>query len=432
MKPPQVPAALAVPSTAQLTAHFRGVGEQVYVCTAASGTATYAWTLQKPDAKLLDAKGAVAGTHGAGPSWTAADGSSVTGKKLADAPAAAADAIPWLLIRAEKTAGRGIFSDVTLVQRVNTQHGKPPTTGCDAGAKGAEKRVAYTADYYFYKGGPVASSKTGQPGVTESAFGQLADGRKVTLYTLTNSAGAEARVITYGAILVSLKVPDRQGTLRDVVLGYDDLAGYVKDTSFLGATVGRYANRIAAGKFTLDGKSYQLDRNNGPNHLHGGAEGFYKKLWRAEPVKGDPAGVKLTYVSPDGEGGYPGTVTLTVTYTLTADNALRIDYHGTTDKPTVLNATHHSYFNLSGDPTKTILDELLTIDADKTTPVGSDMIPDRAAGPRRRDTPGLPGADANRRAHRRKRPATGVRQGVRPQLGASRRRQGGAPRCRAS
>jgi aldose 1-epimerase len=213
-------------------------------------------------------------------------------------------------------------------------------------------------------------------GVTEAPFGQLDDGRKVTLTTLTNSAGAEARIINYGAILVSLKVPDRQGTLRDVVLGYDDLAGYVKDKSFLGATVGRYANRIAGGKFTLDGKTYQLDLNNPPNHLHGGAEGFYKKLWHSEPVKGkDGPGVKLTYVSPDGEGAYPGKVTLTVTYTLTRDNALRIAYHGTTDKPTVLNATHHSYFNLSGDPTKPILDEQLTIDADKMTPVGSNLIP---------------------------------------------------------
>ncbi len=213
-------------------------------------------------------------------------------------------------------------------------------------------------------------------GVTQTAFGQLDDGRKVTLTTLTNSAGVEARIINYGAILVSLKVPDRQGTLRDVVLGYDDVNGYVKDKSFLGVTVGRYANRIARGKFTLDGKTYQLDINNPPNHLHGGAEGFYKKLWQSAPVKGkDGPGVKLTYVSPDGDAGYPGKVTLTVTYTLTSDNALRIAYHGTTDKPTLLNSTHHSYFNLSGDPTKPILDEQLTIDADKLTPVGADLIP---------------------------------------------------------
>jgi aldose 1-epimerase len=221
-----------------------------------------------------------------------------------------------------------------------------------------------------------ALKKTTGPSVVQAPFGTLEGGGKVTLFTLTNSAGAEVRIINYGAIVVSLKVPDREGKLRDVVLGYDDLAGYVQDKAFLGAIVGRYANRIAAGKFTLDGKSYQLDLNNGPHHLHGGAQGFYKKLWKAEKVsaKGDP-GVKLTYVSKDGEGGYPGKVTLTVTYTLTADNALRVDYVGTTDKPTVLNPTHHSYFNLSGDPTQTILDEELSIDADQTTPVGDGLIP---------------------------------------------------------
>jgi aldose 1-epimerase len=221
-----------------------------------------------------------------------------------------------------------------------------------------------------------ASPKRLQPSVAEAPFGILDDGGKVSLYTLTNSSGAEVRIINYGAIVVSLKVPDRQGKLRDVVLGYDDLAGYVKDKAFLGATVGRYANRIAGGKFTLDGKTYQLDLNNGANHLHGGAQGFYRKLWKAEKVTGKAGpGVKLTYVSPDGEGGYPGKVTLTVTYTLTADNALRIDYRGTSDKPTLLNATHHSYFNLSGDPTQTILDEELTIEADQTTAVGAGLIP---------------------------------------------------------
>jgi aldose 1-epimerase len=214
------------------------------------------------------------------------------------------------------------------------------------------------------------------PSVSEAPFGVLDDGGKVSVYTLTNNTGAEVRIINYGAIVVSLKVPDRAGKLRDVVLGYDNLAGYVQDKAFLGATVGRYANRIAAGKFTLDGKTYQLDLNNGANHLHGGAQGFYRKLWKAEKVagKGGP-GVKLTYVSPDGEGGYPGKVTMTVTYTLTADNALRIDYRGTSDKPTILNATHHSYFNLSGDPTQTILDEELTIEADQTTAVGAGLIP---------------------------------------------------------
>ena len=221
-----------------------------------------------------------------------------------------------------------------------------------------------------------AASKRITPSITEAAFGVLDDGGKVSLFTLTNSAGVEVRIINYGAIVVSLKVPDRAGRLRDVVLGYDDLAGYVQDKAFLGAIVGRYANRIAAGRFTLDGKTYQLDLNDGSNHLHGGAQGFHKKLWKAEKLKGEGGpSVKLTYLSADGEGGYPGKVALTVTYTLTPQNALRIDYQGTTDKPTILNPTHHSYFNLSGDPTQTILDEELTIDADRTTAVGSGLIP---------------------------------------------------------
>jgi len=219
-------------------------------------------------------------------------------------------------------------------------------------------------------------AKKAEPSVTEAAFGTLEDGGKVTLYTLTNAAGAEAKIMNFGGTVVSLKVPDRQGKLRDVVLGYDDLAAYVKDKDFFGVIVGRYGNRIGAGKFTLDGKTYQLDINNGPNHLHGGAHGFFKKLWKAEPVKGKAGpGVKLTYVSKDGEEGYPGTVTLTVTYTLTPENGLRIDYLGTTDKPTIFNPTYHPYFNISGDPTHTILDEELTIDADKTTPVDAGLIP---------------------------------------------------------
>jgi aldose 1-epimerase len=219
-------------------------------------------------------------------------------------------------------------------------------------------------------------SKKAEPSVVETPFGTLEDGGKVTLYTLTNPSGAEVKIINYGAIVVSLNVPDKEGRLRDVVLGYDDLAGYVKDKDFFGCIVGRYGNRIGAGKFTLDKKDYQLDLNNGPNHLHGGAQGFCKRLWKAEAVKGkDGPGVMLTYVSKDGEQGYPGTVTLNVTYTLTSKNGLRIDYRGATDQPTVFNPTHHGYFNLSGDPTRTILDEELAIGADKTTPVDAGLIP---------------------------------------------------------
>ncbi len=212
--------------------------------------------------------------------------------------------------------------------------------------------------------------------IEKTPFGKLADGREVTLYTLRNTHGAEAKIINYGAIVVSLIVPDRQGKATDVVLGYDSLAGYVGDRSYLGTIVGRYGNRIAGGKFTLNGKTYQLDINDGVNHLHGGAQGFFKKLWTAKPSSG-PKGpaLKLTYVSKDGEEGYPGKATITVTYTLTKDNALRIDYEGKTDKATIFNPTHHSYFNLSGDPTKTILDEVLTINADQVTEVGPGLIP---------------------------------------------------------
>jgi aldose 1-epimerase len=238
------------------------------------------------------------------------------------------------------------------------------------------RTIAFTLVLVFALPLAARAGKKAAPSASETAFGTLADGRKVSLFTLTNPSGAEVKIIAYGAIVVSLKVPDRAGTLRDVVLGYDDLAGYLQDKAFLGATVGRYANRIAAGKFTLDGKTYQLDLNDGPNHLHGGAGGFYKKLWTAKLVKGkEGPGVALTCVSADGEDGYPGKVTLTVTYTLTRDDALHIDYQGTTDKPTLLNPTHHSYFNLSGDPSQTILDEELTIDADQTTVVGAGLIP---------------------------------------------------------
>lgn len=221
-----------------------------------------------------------------------------------------------------------------------------------------------------------AAGKKAESSVVPSEFGALEDGSKVTLYTLTNAAGAEAKIMNYGASLVSLKVPDREGKLRDVTLGYDDLASYVKDKDFFGVTVGRYGNRIGAGKFTLEGKEVQLTINDGKNQLHGGPGGFFKKLWKGEVAKGkDGPGVKLTWVSKDGEEGYPGTLTIAVTYTLTKDNGLRIGYLATTDKPTVLNPTHHSYWNLSGDPNRSILDHELMIDADKTTPVDAGLIP---------------------------------------------------------
>ena len=209
----------------------------------------------------------------------------------------------------------------------------------------------------------------------KSLYGKLPDGREVFQYTLTNKSGATVKVINFGAIVTSLIVPDRHGKFDDVVLGYDTLQGYVHGQSYFGAIVGRYGNRIGKGQFILEGKKYQLAVNNGENHLHGGNIGFNKVLWDAKKVQ-DSAGpsLQLTYISPDGEEGYPGTVTLSVTYTLTDKNELRIVYKGTTDKTTILNPTHHSYFNLSGSLNNTILDHVLTIEADTMTPVDNGLI----------------------------------------------------------
>ena len=208
--------------------------------------------------------------------------------------------------------------------------------------------------------------------MTASVFGKLPDNREVLQYTLTNRAGLSAQVINYGATITSLKVPDRSGKMDDVVLGFDSLQGYMDGTAYFGAIVGRYGNRIGKGQFQLDGKQYQLTINDGENHLHGGKIGFNKVLWQSKLLS--PSSVELQYVSKDGEEGYPGTVTLKVTYTLTDKNELRINYEGTTDQPTILNPTQHSYFNLSGSFTNTILDHVLTIEADRFTPVDKGLI----------------------------------------------------------
>lgn len=212
--------------------------------------------------------------------------------------------------------------------------------------------------------------------IEKSVFGKLEDGRDVYMYTLRNKPGAEVKVITYGATVVSLTAPDRNGRYSDVVLGYDSLSGYENGTSFFGAIVGRYANRIARASFTLNGKTYQLSANEGENQLHGGKVGFNRVQWESEAFESKlgPA-VKLTYVSPDGDQGYPGTVTLHVTYTLANSNELRIDYEGTTDKPTILNPSHHSYFNLTGVFTNTILNHELKIDANAYTTIDKESIP---------------------------------------------------------
>jgi aldose 1-epimerase len=212
--------------------------------------------------------------------------------------------------------------------------------------------------------------------VTPSSFGLLPDGTDVGLFTLTNARGLEVRAIAYGAILVSVRVPDRRGQLDDVVLGCDDLEGYLTRSRYFGAVVGRYGNRIANGRFTLDGKTFQLATNNGRNHLHGGVKGFDKVVWSAQPYARDGhSAVAFSYTSRDGEESYPGTLHARVSYTLTARNELVVEYEATTDKPTPVNLTQHSYFNLAGEGRGDILQHELVIDADRFTPVDDTMIP---------------------------------------------------------
>lgn len=216
----------------------------------------------------------------------------------------------------------------------------------------------------------------GQVTIEESAYGQLPDGRLVKLFTLTNAAGLRVRLINYGAITVSVEVPDREGRLADVTLGYDTLDEWLGSTSYFGATVGRYANRIAGGKFTLDGHTYTLATNNGPNHLHGGVKGFDKVIWDAAPRPGKgEAGVLFTYRSPDGEEGYPGNLTVKALYSLTDQNEFKIEFSATTDEPTIVNLAHHSYWNLAGAAVGDILGHELMLNADRYTPVTPDLIP---------------------------------------------------------
>ena len=212
--------------------------------------------------------------------------------------------------------------------------------------------------------------------VEKEPFGKTADGKSVDLYTLTNDNGLRARITNYGAIVVSLEVPDRNGKLDDITLGFDALKGYLEGHPYFGAIVGRYGNRIGKGRFTLDGVEYKLATNNGPNHLHGGIKGFDKVVWEAEPVRDKGAvGVKLTYLSKNGEEGYPGNLKCTVVYTLTNSDELKISYEAETDKATPVNLTHHSYFNLAGQGEGDILGHELTIDADRYTPVDEGLIP---------------------------------------------------------
>jgi len=212
-------------------------------------------------------------------------------------------------------------------------------------------------------------------GISKKAFGKTEDGR-VDLYTLVNDNGMKAEIMTYGGIIRSLEVPDRDGKLGDIVLGYDTLDEYVKDSPYFGALIGRYGNRIAKGKFTLKGVEYTLATNNNENHLHGGIKGFDKVIWDAEPIqKENLVALKLKYLSKDGEEGYPGNLSCTVIYTLTNSNELKISYEAETDKATVINLTHHSYFNLGGHDSGDILGHELILNADKYTPVDEGLIP---------------------------------------------------------
>jgi aldose 1-epimerase len=246
--------------------------------------------------------------------------------------------------------------------------------GAAAGCRKAETPVP----------GPEAAK--GQPtmNIQKAPFGRLPDGTEVDIYTLANARGIKARIMTYGAILVSLNLPDRTGASADCVLGYDSLDGYLKTTPYFGAIVGRYGNRIARGRFTLDGKTYALATNDGKNHLHGGSKGFDKVVWTAEPFEeANGVGLKLGYLSRDGEEGYPGNLTVSLVYLLTNDDELRIDYEATTDKATPVNLTHHSYFNFTGGA-RDILAHQLLLAADRYTPVDAGLIPtgklDRVAG----------------------------------------------------
>jgi aldose 1-epimerase len=219
----------------------------------------------------------------------------------------------------------------------------------------------------FSAGGTVAKKEV---------FGKTPDGKTVDLYTLTNSHGMEVRAMTYGGIIVSLRVPDKSGKVADVVLGFDKFDGYLDNKPYMGAIVGRYGNRIANAEFTLDGAKYTLAKNNGPNSLHGGLKGFDKVVWDGESFQNaDGAGVAFTYLSKDGEEGFPGNLKVKVTYTLTEKNEVIVDYHATTDKATPVNLTQHSYFNLSGEGNGDILRHEVRLNADKFTAVDDNLIP---------------------------------------------------------
>jgi aldose 1-epimerase len=232
------------------------------------------------------------------------------------------------------------------------------------------------ATLFLGTGGMTPADEPPHPeGITYRVFGETPKKEKVTLYTLTNKNGMSVSVMDYGATIVKILVPDRAGKFDDVVLGFDRFTPYLHAREYFGAVVGRYANRIAKGQFQLNRVTYQVPVNNGPNSLHGGLHGFDKHVWREEAVESDTPAVRFTLLSPDGDQGYPGNLFCSVTYTLTEDNALRIAYEATTDKPTIINLTNHAYFNLAGAGNGTILDQVLTLNADSFLPVDATLIP---------------------------------------------------------
>ncbi len=221
-----------------------------------------------------------------------------------------------------------------------------------------------------------APARKGTSNVQKKAFGKMPDGAAIDIYTLTNAKGMQAGIITYGGAVASLTAPDRTGKYADIVLGCDTMDCYTKQTAFLGALIGRYGNRIGHGQFTLDGQTYNLPKNDGDNTLHGGPQGFDKRVWKAaEAQSPDGPALELTYNSKDGEEGFPGNLSVKVVYTLTNNDELRIDYTATTDKNTVVNLTNHSYFNLAGQGEGDVLQHQVTINADRFTPVDAGLIP---------------------------------------------------------
>lgn len=212
--------------------------------------------------------------------------------------------------------------------------------------------------------------------ITKELMGKTSDGVGVDLYTLTNANGLRAKIMTYGATITSVEVPDRNGKIENITLSLDSLDDYLKGHPCLGSTIGRFANRIAKGKFSIDGQEYTLAANNGPNHLHGGNRGYARVVWQAKPVEtNNSVGVAFTYESADGEEGYPGNLTAHVTYSLTNDNELRMQYSATTDKPTVVNLTNHAYWNLAGGGSGDIMTHEVTLNADRFLPADAGLIP---------------------------------------------------------